>query len=86
MYKFHLITYYPRYSIYVFFKKKTNKIHKYKISTRPSYAFPKTRTNYGIFNVNFTGANIWNEIDKDLITLSMKTLKAKLKEKFILNY
>ena len=34
----------------------------------------------------FTGAKIWDEIDKDLKTLSMKTFKAKLREKFILNY
>ena len=53
---------------------------------RHAYALPKTRTNYGIFCVKLTGAEIWKEIDEDLKTLSMKTFKAKIKENFILNY
>ena len=54
---------------------KTSKIHKYKIrlSSRHAYALPKTRTNYGIFIMKYTGAKIWNKIDKDLKSLSMKT-------------
>ena len=71
MYKFHnnrLPAVFDSYFI------KTSKIHKYKtrLSTRHAYVIPKTR-NYGIFSMKFTGANIWNEIDKDLKTLSMKT-------------
>ena len=85
MYKFHnnqLPAVFNSYFI------KTSKIHKYKtrLSARHANALPKTRTNYGIFSMKFTRAKIWNEIDKDLKTLSMKTFKAKLKEKFILNY
>ena len=82
MYKFH------NNQLPAVFVIKTSKIHRYKtrLSTGHSYALPKTRTNYGIFSMKFTGAKIWNEIDKDLKTLSMKTFKAKLKEKFILNY
>ena len=70
MYKFHnnrLPTVFDSFFI------KTIKIHKNKtrLSTRQAYALPKTRTNY-IFSMKFTGAKIWNEIDKDLKTLSMK--------------
>ena len=69
---------------------KTSKIHKYnktRLSTRQAYALPITRTDYGIFSMKFTEAKIWNEIVvKDLKTLYMKTVKAKLKKKFTLNY
>ena len=34
--------------------------------------------------MKLTGAKLWNKIDKDLKTPSMKTFKAKLKENFIL--
>ena len=34
--------------------------------TRLYYALPKTRRNYGIFSMKFTGAKIWNQIDKHI--------------------
>ena len=51
----------------------------------------KTRTNYGIFNVKFTGAKKFeqNITDKDIKTLSMKTFKPNLYRKVhlkLLNY
>ena len=43
-------------------------------------------TNYGIFNINFVGAKVLNSLDQELKTLSIKTFKARLKEKLVSDY
>ena len=44
-----------------------------------TYALPKTRTNYGIFNTRYQGAKIWNDISDNIKLLSLKQFKKKLK-------
>ena len=48
--------------------------HNYntRLSSRMTYALPKTRTNYGIFNIRYQGAKIWNAISDNIKLLSLK--------------
>ena len=52
-----------------------------------TYAIPKARTilNYGIFNISFQGAKVWNDISDDITLLSFKRFKKKLKSILIDN-
>ena len=42
-----------------------NEKHNYatRLASRLSYSVPLIRTNYGRFNIRYTGAKLWNEID-----------------------
>ena len=44
-----------------------------------TYSLPQVRTNYGISNVRFQGARIWNSLDDDVKSLSISQFKKKLK-------
>ena len=47
----------------------------------------KRRTNYGIFNIRYEGAKIWNDISDNIRLLSMKQFKKKkLKSIIIASY
>ena len=69
--------------------------HNYntRLSSRMTYALPITRTNYGIFNIRYQGAKIWNAVSENIKLLSLKELKKKknkhycklLTELFIIN-
>ena len=49
-----------------------------------TYAIPQARTNYGIFNIRFQGANkVWSDISDDIKLLSLKRFKKKLKSVLI---
>ena len=50
--------------------------HNYntRLSSRMTYALPKTRTNYGIFNIRYQGAKIWNDISDNIKLLSRKKI------------
>ena len=41
-------------------------------SSRMTYALPQTKTNYGIFNIRYQGAKIWNAISDNIKLLSLK--------------
>ena len=62
-----------------------NEIHYYntKISSNQCYSLPRTRTNYGIFNIRFQGPKIWNSIDDKIKTSSLLYLKNSLKSSAI---
>ena len=62
--------------------------HNYntRLSSRLTYALPKTRTNYGIFNIRYQGAKIWNAISDNIKLLSLKQFKKKLKSGIISSY
>ena len=71
------------------FFKSINKVHQY--ATRPaskkSYYFPKVSTNYGKFNIRFSGAKLWNAIKEDLKSASRSVrFKKLLKESVISKY
>ena len=50
------------------FFKSIHEVHQYNtiLASKKSYYLPKTRTNYGKFNIRFNGAKIWNSIQDDL--------------------
>ena len=53
------------------------------LASKCSYALPLVRTNYGVFNNNFSGPKIWNDIDEALKILSISLFKKKLKQSII---
>ena len=59
-----------------------NQKHNYntRLASRSSYSlYYKIRTNYGKFNIRFSGVKVWNEIDDE--TKSLKPPKFKIKVK-----
>ena len=62
--------------------------HNYntRLSSRMTYALPKTRTNCGIFNIRYQGANIWNDNSGDIKLLPLKHFKKKIKSNIIASY
>ena len=66
------------------------KIHGYKtkLFSRITYAIPKARANYEIFNIRFQGAKVWNDISDDivLLSLSLKRFKKKFNSILIVRY
>ena len=51
-----------------------------------AYVIPPVRTNYGIFNIRYSGSKIWSSVDESLKSLSLNTFKRKLKEQIIASY
>ena len=85
IYKFHnnqLEAVFANYFISIFM------IHNYKtrLSTKHAYALPTARTNYGTFNVKFHGEKLWNSLDIEIITLSIKSFKTSFKQKLFSTY
>ena len=78
MYKFH---YQFLSSVFDTFFNPVRNIHRYntRLFSRMTYAIPKVRTNYGIFNIRFQGAKVRNDISDDIKLLSLKRFKKKLK-------
>ena len=70
------------------------KIHGYKtkLFSRITYAIPKARANYEIFNIRFQGAKVWNDISDDIVllslslSLSLKRFKKKFNSILIVRY
>ena len=56
-------------------------LHNYnaRLSSKMTYVIPQVRTNYGIFNIRFQGAKVWNDISDDIKLLALKILKKNLK-------
>ena len=70
-----------------FFNKVTN-VHDYntRLSSELSYALPKIRTNYGIFNIRYCGSQLWNSIEEFLKLLDRHVFKKRLKLFLIASY
>ena len=66
----------------------SKKVHHYntRLYSGHAYAILNVRTNYGLFNIKFAGAKVWNSLDAELKPLSIKAFKARVKEKFVSNY
>ncbi len=50
-------------------------LHDYntRFSLNQTFAIPKVRTNYGIFNIRYQGAKVWNSIAaEDVRSFSFK--------------
>ena len=76
MYKFH---YQLLPSLFDTFFNPVSNIHRYntRLSSRMTYAIPKPRTNYGISNIRFQGAKVWNDISDDTKLFSLKRFNEK---------
>ena len=48
-----------------------------------TYTIPKARTNYGIFNIRFQGAKIWNDTNDDIKLLSLSNVLKKSLSQFL---
>ena len=71
------------------FFKSINKVHQYTTrlaSSKKSYYLPKASTNYGKFNICFSGAKLWNAIKEDLKSARHFRFKKLLKESVISKY
>ena len=57
----------------------TSKTHQHNTrhAAKNSYYLPKIRTNYGKFNIRFTGPKVWNEIPNNI--KSQSTFKSQFK-------
>ena len=74
--------------VFVSFFTKVDTVHSYNTrhSAKQTYYLPKSRTNYGKFNIRFQGPKIWNAIDDETKKLSMSLFKKRLKQGFIEAY
>ena len=70
------------------FFKSISKVHQYqtRVACKISYYLPKAKTNYGKFNIRFSGAKVWNSIKESLKSKSRTCFKVLLKESLISNY
>ena len=70
-----------------FFRMISEK-HSYntRLASKSSYSLPKARTNYGKFNIKYSGAKIWNTIDESIKKLNRKNFQVKLKDHLLSNY
>ena len=85
MYKFHnnqLPTVFANY----FYRIDMKHSYETRLSTKKAYALPKARTNYGIFNIKFIGAKLWNSLDIEIKSLPIKSFKTTSKENFLSSY
>ena len=39
-------------------------VYNTRLASKQSYSLPKTRTNFGIFNIRYQGPKIWNSLDE----------------------
>ena len=85
MHKFH---YQKLPSAFNHYFTAVNETHAYntRLASKQSYSFPKSRTNFGIFNIRYQGPKIWNSLDESDKKLLDFQLKKKLKIHFIDSY
>ena len=61
-------------------------LHKTRLASTFNYSLPLVRTNYGRFNITFSGPKIWNSLDESLKILSKYSFKKKFKEQLITDW
>ena len=66
----------------------TSKVHNYntRLSSQLACSLPRVRTNYGKFNIKFSGSKVWNSLSSDLKLLSIGSFKARIKSNLISRY
>jgi len=54
---------------------QVNNTHKYntRLASKLSYSLPRARTNFGKFNIRFSGVKCWNAIDGSIKKLETKS-------------
>ena len=62
--------------------------HNYntRLASKSTYYIDQVRTNYGKFNLHFSGPSIWNNLDEEIKSLSLRLFKQNLTKKFLSSY
>ena len=62
--------------------------HNYntRLASKCTYYIDHVRTNYGKFNLHFSGPSVWNNLDEDIKTSSLHLFKQAMMEKFLSTY
>ena len=74
-------------SVSGFFTPVCNR-HRYstRLASKSTFCLPQTRTNYGIFNIRFSGPKLWNSIEESIKSSSVFSFKKNYKQLLILDY
>ena len=72
--------------IFTDFFKEHKHNYNTRLSSKSTFALPKVRTNYGIFNIRYCGPKAWNSVDESLKLLSNKAFKRQFKISLISLY
>ena len=68
---------------------QVNQKHNYntRLASKSSYSIPKIRTNFGKFNIRYSGAKCWNNINESIKNLKSKAkFKEKLSDDLLISY
>ena len=57
-----------------------------RLASTNTYIIPSVRTNYGIFNIRYSGPKMWSSVDESLKSLNLNIFKRKLKDQIIASY
>ena len=62
--------------------------HNYntRLPSKSTYYIDQVRTNYGKFNLHFSGPSIWNNLDEEIKSLSLHLFKQNLTKQFLSSY
>ena len=62
--------------------------HNYntRLASKSSYYIDQVRTNYGKFNLHFSGPSIWNNLNEEIKSLSLHLFKQNLTKQFLSSY
>ena len=83
-----LIAQEAKYHLQCLVSQPVSSIHSYntRLASKSSLYLPHARTNYGIFNIRYNGAKIWNTIDIEVRNLPKKHFIKKLKNNYLNTY
>jgi len=57
-----------------------------RLESKSTYYIDQVRTNYGKFNLHFSGPSVWNNLDEEIKTLSLRLFKQTLTKQFLSSY
>ena len=57
-----------------------------RLASKSTYDIDQVRTNYGTFNLHFSGPSVWNNLDEDLKSRPLHLFRQAMMEKFLYTY
>ena len=57
-----------------------------RLASKSTYYINRVRTNYGKFNLHFSGPSIWNNLDEELKSPSLHSFKQTMKKRYVSTY
>ena len=62
--------------------------HNYntRLASKSTYYINRVRTNYGKFNLHFSGPSIWNNLEEELKRLSLDSFKQTMNKQYLSTY